>query len=97
MNIQSQTMTLHSNVIASLIVYVLTASLVVSSFGLDIISHLLQSFWGLLPIGILAALGYSLIFRVEGDVGSVDKGELVSRRQNRLYLGLSRGKYFDML
>lgn len=36
------------------------------------------------------------IYRVFGDIGTVDKGELVSRRQNELYLGLAKGKHYTI-
>ncbi|MDE5179101.1 hypothetical protein [Vibrio fluvialis] len=36
------------------------------------------------------------IYRVFGDVGSVEKGELVSRRAHTLYLGLSKGTGYTM-
>jgi hypothetical protein len=36
------------------------------------------------------------IYRVFGDVGSVAKGELVSKRQNELFLGLAKGKSYTI-
>lgn len=36
------------------------------------------------------------IYRVLGDIGSIEKGVLVSRRQNELYFGLAEGKSYTL-
>lgn len=54
--------------------------------------------------GLLGLLGTTIstietekgIYRVFGDIGTVDKGELVSKRQNELYLGLAKGKHYTI-